>query len=230
MIVIAAAGLVSFVGSFSLAWLTKAAPQSEDAKMQQSTFTEQKTDLSLPPPTAGTMSAVGTIDGKMKKAMTERQLKSLIYEIREKVEEYENKLQHFEVREQRLQIAHNLVKKDIEQLGNLRIELAAAVANLKSERDFLLKSRIKIARAEENNLITIAATYDKMDATSASKILTNMSKMQNSSDGSNLDDAVKILHYMGERTKAKLLAELVTSEPKLAAVLCRKLKQIVEEK
>jgi flagellar motility protein MotE (MotC chaperone) len=42
------------------------------------------------------------------------------------------------------------------------------------------------------------------------------------------DDAVKILHYMGERTKAKLLAELVNTEPKLAASLCERLKQINE--
>jgi hypothetical protein len=35
---------------------------------------------------------------------------------------------------------------------------------------------------------------------------------------------------MTERTKAKLLAELVTSEPKLAAVLCERLKEIVEQK
>jgi len=45
-----------------------------------------------------------------------------------------------------------------------------------------------------------------------------------------MEDAVKILYYMGERTKAKLLSEMVNSEPKLAAVLCEKLKRIVETK
>jgi hypothetical protein len=45
---------------------------------------------------------------------------------------------------------------------------------------------------------------------------------------SSFDDAVKILHYMTERTKAKLLAELATSEPALAAAMCKRLKQIVE--
>jgi hypothetical protein len=39
---------------------------------------------------------------------------------------------------------------------------------------------------------------------------------------------VKILHYMTERTKAKVLAELVTSEPQLASLLCQRLKQISE--
>ena len=51
-----------------------------------------------------------------------------------------------------------------------------------------------------------------------------MSKVQ---DGS-ADDAVKILHYMTDRTKAKVLAELSTAEPKLAAYFCQKLKQITE--
>ena len=45
---------------------------------------------------------------------------------------------------------------------------------------------------------------------------------------SSFDDAVKILYYMSERTKAKLLAEVATSEPALAAALCKRLKQIVE--
>jgi flagellar motility protein MotE (MotC chaperone) len=122
-----------------------------------------------------------------------------------------------------------MIKKDIEELNNLRIELASIVTNLKSDRDKLLKSRVMIANAEKANLVSIAAAYDKMDSASAGKILTNMSKMQDSSGDGSFDDAVKILHYMTERTKAKLLAGLVTSEPKLAAVLCQRLKQIIEE-
>jgi hypothetical protein len=50
------------------------------------------------------------------------------------------------------------------------------------------------------------------------------------SGGGGFDEAVKILHYMTERTKAKLLAELATSEPKLAAAMSRRLKQIIEGK
>jgi hypothetical protein len=48
--------------------------------------------------------------------------------------------------------------------------------------------------------------------------------------GGAIDDAVKILYYMTERTKAKLLAEIVTGEPKLAALLCQRLKLISEGK
>ena len=88
--------------------------------------------------------------------------------------------------------------KDIEKLNNLRIELASTVAHLKSEQDKLLKSRVEIAKTEKSNLISLAATYDTMDSASAGKILTNLSQAQNNSS----DDAVKILHYMGERPKA----------------------------
>lgn len=101
----------------------------------------------------------------------------------------------------------------------------------------MLKSRIEIDKNEQTNLLTLAATYDKMDVTSASKIVTNMCMSDESEKGQekkieessgSFDDAVKILYYMTERTKAKLLAELATSEPQLAAALSQRLKQIVE--
>ena len=141
------------------------------------------------------------------------------------------------VQERRLQVAQDVLKEDIESLNTLRIELASTIANLKSERDKLLKSRLEIDQTEKTNLVSIAATYDKMDVSGASKILTNMCGKQNTSEmqavgagnvSSSFDDAVKILHYMTERTKAKLLAELATSEPALAAAMCKRLKQIVE--
>ncbi|RKY05801.1 MAG: hypothetical protein DRP65_12605, partial [Planctomycetota bacterium] len=98
----------------------------------------------------------------------------------------------------------------------------------KEQRDKLLKLRVTIEEAEKANLISVAATYDKMDPASASKILATMSKTNRQTPGQDtgLDEAVKILYYMTERTKAKLLAELVSSEPALAATLCQRLKQV----
>jgi len=230
IIIVAAMAVVSFAGTFVLGWLTKkAAPQSQKTEVEQSTLAGQETELKLPQPEAGTTSGIGADESKMKKAMTVKQLKTLVYEVREKIQEYNSRLRSVELREQRFQMARDMLEEDIEKLNNLRIELASMVARLKSERDKLLKSRVEITQAEKNNLISIAATYDRMDATSASQILTNMTQMQTGSRGSNLDDAVKILHYMSERTKAKLLAELVNSKPKLAAILCRRLKEIIEE-
>ena len=85
---------------------------------------------------------------------------------------------------------------------------------------------MEISKVEKTNLMAMAATYDKMDPASAGTILTNMSKTQASAP----NDAIKILHYMTDRTRANLLAELSNAEPELAAYFCQKLKQMVEEK
>jgi len=228
IIMMGAAGLVSFAGMFIFALLTGAEPVSPAAVEPSARQTGEPSERQTGE--VDTISAVGAAGSEMKKTMTEKRLNILVYEVREKIQEYDAKLQGLETGEQRLQRAHDLIKKDIEELNNLRIELASTVAGLKSERDKLLKSRVEIAKAEKKNLVTMAAAYDKMDSVSAGKILTNITKMQKVGvGGSSLDDAVKILHYMTERTKAKLLAELVTSEPSLAALLCQRLKQIIEE-
>ena len=233
IIITAASGLVSFGGMFALALFTnKATPEIQTTKQSQenlSNLEQSQTHLNLSEAEVTTI-----IDNKLKKEMTEKQLRSLIYEIREKIQEYDNKLQSLQMREERLQTAHNMIKEDIKELNNLRVELASAIAGLKEQRDKLIQSRVQIAQNEKANLMKIAAFYDKMQANSASKILVNMctGQTQNTSSpipGGSMGDAVKILYYMTERTKAKLLAELSTSEPTLAASLCQKLKQIVEE-
>lgn len=227
LIILIAAGLVSFAGMFAFAWLTKKTPAT--TKAEQPASQSQESGQKLSELEALAMVKAEGADSQIKRAMTEKQLKGLVHEIREKIQEYDNKLQGLKVREQRLQTAHNELKKDIEELNNLRIELASTIVGLKEERDRLDKGRIEIAKTEQTNLISIAATYDRMDPASASSILTNMSKTPSGSISS-ANDAIKILHYMGDRTKANLLAELTSSEPALAAYFCQQLKQMVEEK
>ena len=233
IIITAAAGLVSFAGAFVFSWLTPPSQVSLTDDLKQSALAGDESDQGLPQPQAGAIAA----SGPMTKAMTEQQLENLVLDVREKMQEYNNRLQALAVRERRLQVTQDVLKEDIENLENLRIELTSIIANFKSEQDRLLKSRLEIVQAEKTNLISLAASYDKMDVTGASKIMTNLcatrdtSKMQAVGAGnvsSSFDDAVKILHYMTDRTKAKLLAELATSEPALAAALCKRLKQIVE--
>lgn len=233
IIIMAAAGLISLGGTFVFTWQMQSrkskSPEAKEPIVVSTTEAGEETEWRQPSPEAGIKSGAG--ESMMTNAAREKELKRLIYEMREKMQEYNNKLQDLEVQEERLEVAHDLIKKDIEKLNNLRVELASTVANIKSERDKLLKSRVEVGQKEKQNLISIAATYDKMDASSAAKILTNMcaGPAGGEESGSSIDDAVKILHYMTERTKGKLLAELVGSEPKLAAVLCRRLKQITEE-
>lgn len=224
IIITAAAGLSSFAGMFALAWFTKPTPQVQSPEATQATPSGREADLKLTLPQMPQDGTIAPIDAKMKKTMTERKLKSLVYEIREKIQEYDRKLRDLEVRERRLQTAQDTSKKDIEELNNLRIELASTVAILKNEQGKLQKSRLEIAQTERKNLMSIALTYDKMDATSAGKILTNISEAQNAA----ADDAVKILYYMTERTKAKVLASIAETEPATSAYFCQQLKQIVE--
>jgi len=239
IIITAAAGLVSFAGAFVFTWLTNSPQVSLPDEMEQPALAGDKSEPGLPQPQTGAIRTVASTSGPMTKAMTEQQLRNLVQDVRGKMQEYSNRLQALAVRERRLQMTQDVLKEDIESLNSLRIELASTIANLKSERDKLLKSRLEIDQAEKTNLVSIAAFYDKMDVTGASKIMTNMCAAQDTSEmqsveagnvSSSFDDAVKILHYMTERTKAKLLAELATSEPAMAAALCQRLKQIVEGK
>ncbi len=233
IIIRAAAGLLSFSGAFVLGWLTQPAPAGRPDEPAQPTIASVDTVSELPRPVVDMTGAVVTLSDREKKTMTEKQLKNLVFEVREKVQEYNDKLQSLGLREQRLQRAQDTLKEDIQNLDNLRIELATIVADIKSERDKLLKSRLEIAKTEKDNIVLLAATYDKMDASSASKILMSLCMSQTQpgkvdSQSSGFGEAVKILYYMTERTKAKLLAELTTPEPKLAAFLTQRLKQIIE--
>jgi flagellar motility protein MotE (MotC chaperone) len=223
LIIVTGAGLVSFAGMFVVAWLTGKTPAG--TKAAEPADSNQRSEQKLPELQMPAMGPGTADDGQLRKTMTEKQLQNLVCEIRDKIQEYETKLQGLKVREERLQVAHNELKKDIDELNNLRTELASTIAGLKEERDKLEKTRIEIAKTEQSNLISMAATYDKMAPASAGTILTNMSKAKTGSP----NDAVKILHYMGDRTKANLLAELANSEPVLAAYFCQKLKQITEE-
>lgn len=233
MIVAAAAGAFSFAGAFSTAWFTRptaataATDQNEPGAAAPTQTTAAQQPQILPTiPAAQSDETTGT------RAMTEQQLKDLTYEVREKIREYNDKVKAIEKEKERLAIAQQVLKKDIDALNNLRVDLAAAAASVKSERDMLLKARTEVEQTEKTNLLAIAAAYDKMDAASAGQILTNMAMGQPRSGAgnrtANIDDAVKILHFMQDRTKAKVLAEIVTTQPALAATLCQKLKLVTE--
>ena len=226
IIIMAAAGLLSFSGAFLAAKFTKSTHVTASEPNQPAAVATEAGDLKTAQATADAPDAAGLTDSDMRKTITEKQLKSLVYEVREKMREYDTKLQDMEQREQRLQITEDTLKKDIEELTNLRTELATTVASVKEQRDKLLKTRLEIEQVEKSNLTTISATYDKMDAASACKIFISMCAAQAQSGA---DDAVKILYYMSEKKKATVLAELVTSDPKLAAFLCQRLKQIMEK-
>jgi len=234
IIIAAAVGLVSFTGAFVTGWFTRptaalgsAGPAPAGAAGQTNSPTQAPPAILTPTPTTAAEDGTGT------RAMTEQRLKELIFEVREKIQEYDRKLQDLEKEKARMQTAQQTLKKDIDTLNNLRVDLAASVAGLKSERDAMLKTRIEIEQVEKSNLTAIAAAYDRMDATRAGEILKSMAQGQTPSGAdknANADDAVKILRFMQERTKAKVLAEMAATDPALAAALSQRLKQVTEKK
>jgi hypothetical protein len=227
IIITAVAGLVSFTGAFVFAWLNGPSQVNVPEQSGKEIIAGDESEQELEQTRTNTLVTVAAASGPITKAMTEQQLKNLVLDVRQKMQEYNDRLQALGVRERRLQLTQDTLKKDIESLNSLRIEIASTIANLKTEREKLLKSKIEINQIEKTNFVSIAATYDKMDVTGASKIITTMCAEAGNTISS-FDDAVKILYYMSERTKAKLLAELADSQPDLAAALCKRLKQIVE--
>ncbi len=241
IIIAAVVGLASFAGAFATGWFTRppatagAAEPNQTASASTGAVAPTGPRSQITPPTLSPAMAASTDQAAAARSMTEEQLKELIVEVREKIQDYDRKLKEVETEKQRLQIAQQTLKKDIETLNNLRVDLAASVADVKSEREMLLKTRVEVATTEKANLTAIAAAYDKMDPTGASQILTNMAtgatKNGNTvAAAANLDDAVKILFFMQDRTKAKVLAEMANEEPALAALLSQKLKQVQEGK
>jgi len=230
MIIIASAGgLLSFAAMFAVTFLFG---KSNPPAAETTTAAQQTAHTSEPNQEQATAQTEQADEQETAKGLTEKQLKGLVFEVREKIQDYEGKMKELEVREARVAMTQETLKKDVEEMNKLKVELASLVANLKEQRSKLIETRAEIAKNEKANLTTIAATYDKMDPASASKIISSMCSKQVESgkvEGGSVDDAVKILFYMTERTKAKLLSEMVSSEPKLAAALCLRLKKIVEQ-
>ena len=233
IIIAVAAGLASFAGAFVTGWFTR--PKAAAAgPVQTGAADRTRTPAQGAPALLTPTMPSAAEDGTGTRTLTEQQLKELILEVREKIQQYDRKLQDLEKEKERMQIAQRALKKDIDTLNTLRVDLAASVASLKSERDALLKARTEIEQAEKTSLMAIAAAYDKMDPARAGEILKTMAqgRIQDGVPAKkvNADDAVKILHFMQERTKAKVLAELAGTDPSLAATLSQRLKQVTEKK
>jgi hypothetical protein len=234
IIIAAAGGLLTFAAAFfgarMLGRSTPTAETAENAKTEVKPTGEQRTE--------GTKAVTEDLQTKAEqeseaaKGLSQKELKNLIYEVREKISSYENKEKEMALREARLQMTQETLKKDIDTLNQLKVELATMTANLKEQKSQLMETRAAITKSEKANLTAIALTYDKMDPAGAGKIISSMCAKQLESgrtEGGSIDDAVKILFYMNERSKGKLLSEIVSTEPKLAAVICQRLKKVVEQ-
>jgi len=221
MIVMILAGIVSFAGSFATTYFLKDSQPAEVSAAVESSEDYDSTAGKVPGMDP-THTRIVTGGQNLSKSMTEKQLHNLIYDIREKMKELQQREKELVYQEERIQTARDTLQQDIDKLDNLRVQLTTTLATLKSQQDNLQKSMVEITTAEKANMLQLARYYDKMDVSQASKIITNMAT------GSQLNDAVKIIHYMTERTAGKLLGEIGNTQPDLASILSQHLKRVKE--
>jgi flagellar motility protein MotE (MotC chaperone) len=220
IIILAGAGVASFASAFAVTWFVK-----KSKPVLPATVSEQTEGYDLFKGTGGAgfaQAAVSAGRGALTRGMTEKQLQSLIYDIRERMKEYKSREKELDLQEERLSTARASLQEDIDRLNELRVRLTATVASLKQQETSLRDSMVEIGTAQKTNMQHIAGRYDKMDVSQASKIIISMVL------NNQLDDATKIIYYMSERTSGKLLGEIGNTKPEFAVTLCAQLKRLRE--
>jgi flagellar motility protein MotE (MotC chaperone) len=201
LIILAVAGIAVFAVSFVVS---------------RGLISPAKTQAAAPAPAEAPAALKATANAAAAETQTveEKHLYDLVKEVREKVRECQKREQELEEQEKRMQITRQVIDREAQNLEAQRLQLAAALTRVK-------ETRVAIDREEVVNLKRVAAVYDKMDATAGGRILEGMCTNKQESD------AVKILHYMQERSVAKVLAEI--TDKNLAARLCEQLKRVKEQ-
>lgn len=226
IILLASAGLVSFVSAFTVSWFIKRSqPVLPDTAQKQVQEGTSPVMFDISGPGSNTETSLLEDDAtsyRLSKSMTEKQLKSLIYDIREKMKEYRYSEKELDRRKQRMQVIQDTLQEDIDRLDTLRVQLTSILSNLQQQEHSLKQTILKINKTEQANMKNLAARYDKMSTDLASNIMINMAS------NNQLNDAVKIMYYMSERTSGKLLGEIGNSKPNLAALISLQLKRIQE--
>ncbi|HSV27527.1 MAG TPA: hypothetical protein VLH60_06500, partial [Sedimentisphaerales bacterium] len=221
ILMLAAIGLFFFLVSLVLGWKTNVPAAAVASEPTEATETVAEIPMrSYIDPMSDSLS----IEARASlQSLSEKQLESLIFELRERLNISRQKEQDLATQEVRLQAASEEIKADLEKLSSLRTELAGTVAQIRQEREALGQDRLVITAAEAANLQRIALIHDRMDAARGAALLVNMAT------NNRLDDAVRILNYMQERNAAKVLAEIVSISPNTATLLSERLKQVKEE-
>jgi len=150
--------------------------------------------------------------------LEEKHLMALVRQVRAKMDECRDREKDLAAQEKRIQIACEDLRREAQQLETLRTHLASAAAKLRDSREALQQTRLAVAADEQANLKHTAGIYDKMASEEAAAIIESM--CNNAQD----TDAVKILHFMEERTVAKVLDAIKDKD--LVAGLTDKLKRI----
>jgi len=211
MLVLMGLGACTFGASYGLSlWLGPA--------VHVATGQEAK---KAPPTTIPGMPASETAEPPLPR-LEEKHLMALVRQVRAKLEECRQREADLASQEQRLVIAREDLRREAQRLEALRAQVVAATTKLQKARSALEQTRLRITADEQANLKHTAEVYDNMDATAAAAIFESMCKNNQTAD------AVKIFHYMKERSVAKVLEAF--QDRSLAAEVCQQMKRVNEPK
>jgi flagellar motility protein MotE (MotC chaperone) len=217
IIVLTLTGVISFGAAFGTGFIlkrNKALAATAAAAAAQAKAAETKPAIVLPPNLTENFSGTN---------LSENQLKTLICDLQEKMEEVKGKQKTIEQDTERINITRQTLAGEVEQLNQLRENINQTLLTLQEKERSIRNSLTEIEAVEKANLTKIASSYDKMDPAQSAKILTTMAS------NNQIKDAVKILYYMSERNAGRLLGEIGTTRPETASALSLQLKQIKEK-
>jgi hypothetical protein len=180
--------------------------------------------LSAGPPKKAPSQQAGGPDANeappVKLSLQERDLDELVRNLRQRIADCRAQTQQLNEREKQIRIVQDQLTRQAQELEDLRIKAATALAALRQEKAAMEAERVKIEVEDRTNLKKTAAIYEKMDPIAGGKILSDMC-------GQNNEDAVvRIIYYMSERGAAKTIESF--EDKKLAARLCDKIKRVRE--
>ncbi len=201
IIIVAALAALSFAIAMGASYMLSAIPQKATAQQAPAS-----PDANEAPP--------------VKLSLQEKDLDELVRNLRQRIADCRAQTQQLNEREKHIRIVQDQLARQAQELEDLRVKAATALAALRQEKAAMEAERVKIEVEDRVNLKKTAAIYEKMDAAAGGKILTDMC-------GQNNEDAVvRILYYMSERSAAKTIESF--EDKKLAARLCDKIKRVRE--
>lgn len=224
IMIVAAAGLLSFGASFGVNWFKQQKSAAAAVLPPEQTVLDGRLKTAQSE-TVMSSSFSGLRDadtGQDQSGLSERQLQNLIYDVRQKMRDYAVRERELDQEAERIDIARISLQDDIEELNSLREKLDLTLAALKEKEEQIQKSVIEIESIERANIQRLAITYDRMDPAQAGKIMMSMAA------NNQLQDVVKILYYMNERNAGRVLGEIGTTRPEVAGILSLQLKRVKE--
>jgi len=161
LIVLTVAALGSFGISFGLTFMLSSPPQPAPGGPQPGSDGQSLPEGLQVAPIA-------------KISLDEKAIDELGRTMRRKILQYDHKLRQLQERDRRATITRELLAEQAKDLESLKNELGVQLQKLQAARQQLIETRTLVRHEEQDNLKRLAGTYEKMNSTKGSQILSEM--------------------------------------------------------